>query len=126
MAYNKDKLYEQAKNAIEENNLFSIEDIVAYIPCSKPTFYDYFPLDSDELNDLKDMLERNKIKTKSEIRAKLSKSGKASELLALYRLIATPDEHKRLNQSYIDHKHDVGKDTIKQFVIKGAKGNNTK
>lgn len=103
MAYDKTKIFEQAKEAIKKNNLFFIEDIVAFLPCSKPTFYEFFPLESNELNALKDLLDDNKVKTKSSIRAKLWKSEKAAELLALYRLIATPEEHKKLNQSYIDH-----------------------
>lgn len=102
MAYNRKKIFEQAKEAIIKNNLFFIEDIVAFITCSKPTFYEFFPIDSNELNELKNMLEQNKIKTKSAIRAKLFRGEKASELLALYRLICTPEEHKLLNQSYID------------------------
>ncbi len=36
--YDKNKLYEQSKEAIEKNNLFFIEDIVAWLPCSKATF----------------------------------------------------------------------------------------
>jgi hypothetical protein len=119
MAYDKAKLYEQAKEAIEKNNLFFIEDIVAFIPCTKPTFYDYFPVDSDELNDLKERLDQNKIKTKSGIRAKLWKSEKAAELLALYRLIATPEEHQKLNQSYIDHTSKGDKIEITRRVITG-------
>ena len=126
MAYDKNKLYNQAKEAIEKHNLFFIEDIVAFIPCDKTTFYRLFPLESNEYNDLKELLDSNKIKTKSGIRAKLWKSEKAAELLALYRLIATPDEHKKLNQSYIDHNHEVGDETIKQFIVKGAKGNISK
>lgn len=102
VAFDKDKLYQQAERAITENNLFFIEDVVAFIPCSKPTFYEYFPIGSDELNNLKDLLEQNKIRTKSSIRAKLYKSPKAAELLALYRLICTPEERLMLNQSYID------------------------
>jgi hypothetical protein len=102
VAYNKKKLYKQAEEAIEKNNLFFIEDIVAFIPCNKDTFYRYFPTTSDEYDTLKDKLEQNKVKTKSSIRAKLYKSNKASELLALYRLIATTDEHRKLNQSYVD------------------------
>ena len=100
--YDKNKLYEQSKEAIEENNLFFIEDIVAWLPCTKATFYEYFPLDSDELNELKGMLEVNKIRTKSSIRAKLFRSEKAGELLALYRLICTPEERRMLNQSYLE------------------------
>jgi hypothetical protein len=103
MAYDKDKLYQQAEKAIKENDLFFVEDIVAFLPCSKTTFYDYFPSNSDELNNLKELLETNKITTKAKIRKKLFKSDKASELLALYRLIATQEEHQRLNQSYVDH-----------------------
>jgi len=100
--YDKNKLYEQSKEAIEKNNLFFIEDIVAFLPCTKATFYEYFPVDSDELNELKGMLEDNKIRTKSSIRAKLFRSEKAGELLALYRLICTPEERRMLNQSYLE------------------------
>lgn len=103
MAYDKTKIYNQALKAIKENNLFFIEDVVAWLPISKPTLYDYFPIDSNELNTIKSQLEENKTKTKSAIRAKLFKSQKAAELLALYRLICTPEEHQLLNQSYIDH-----------------------
>lgn len=103
MAYNRDKIYKQALEAAEANNLFWIEDIVAWLPCDKTTFYRFFPTESNEYNNIKEILDQNKVKTKSEIRKKLFKSDKASELLALYRLIATEEEHKRLNQSYIDH-----------------------
>lgn len=114
MAYDKKKIYEQAEESIKKNNLFFIEDIVAFLPCSKPTFYDFFPPDSNELNTLKDLLDDNKVKTKSSIRAKLWKSNKASELLALYRLIATPDEHRLLNQTYLETKNTH---TVKDFDI---------
>ena len=100
--YDKKELIVTAKKAIKENNLFFIEDIVAWLPCSKTTFYEYFPADSDEMNALKAMLEENKIKTKSAIRAKLFRSDKAGELLALYRLICDSDERRMLNQQYIE------------------------
>lgn len=103
MAYNKTKIYEQAQKAIKDNNLFFIEDIVAWLPITKATLYDYFPVDSDELNTLKNLLDENKTKTKSAIRAKLFRSEKAAELLALYRLICTKEEHQLLNQQYVDH-----------------------
>jgi len=103
MAYDRNKIYQQAEEAIKKHNLFFIEDIVAFLPCTKTTFYDFFPPDSNELNTLKELLDDNKVRTKSSIRAKLWKSTKAAELLALYRLIATTEEHQKLNQSYVDH-----------------------
>ena len=120
MAYDKKKIYLQAEEAIKKHNLFFIEDIVAFLPCSKPTFYDFFPPNSNELNNLKEILDDNKVKTKSSIRAKLWKSSKASELLALYRLIATPEEHQKLNQSYIDHT-SKGKSINRDVTLEEAK-----
>jgi len=117
MAYDKNKIFEQAKDAITKNNLFFIDDIVAFIPCSKATFYQFFPLNSDELNNLKDFLEENKVKTKSAIRAKLFKGNKAAELLALYRLICTGEERQMLNQQYIDHTSGGEKIEIPQITF---------
>ena len=109
--YNKDEIYNQAKEAIEKNNLFFIDDIVAWLPCGKTYFYDTFGVDSDEMNSLKVLLDINKTRTKSAIRSKLFKSDKAGELLALYRLICTPDERRMLNQQYIENNSSV---SIKQ------------
>lgn len=103
MAYDKKKIYEQAKEAILKNNLFFVNDIVAFLPCEKTWWYANFPPESEDMNALREILEDNKAKTKSAIRAKLFKGEKAAELLALYRLICTPEERQNLNQSYIDH-----------------------
>ena len=115
MAYDKDKIYEQAKEAIKKNNLFFIEDVVAFIPCGRSYFYEHFKDGMDEMDTIKEMLEENKIKTKSSIRAKLWKSNRASELLALYRLIATPEEHQKLNQSYVEQTTKVVEPT--KYII---------
>jgi hypothetical protein len=115
MAYDRNKIYEQAKEAITKNNLFFIEDVVAFIPCGRSYFYEHFKDGMDEMDTIKEMLEENKIKTKSSIRAKLWKSNRASELLALYRLIATPEEHQKLNQSYVEQTTKVVEPT--KYII---------
>ena len=61
MAYDKKKIYKQAIEAIKDNTIYFIEDVVAFLPISKSTFYDYFPIDSNELNDIRELLEQNKI-----------------------------------------------------------------
>ena len=42
MAYDKNKIFEQAKELIEKHKLFFVEDIVALLPCDKTTFYRFF------------------------------------------------------------------------------------
>lgn len=103
MAYDRDKIYIQAEEAIKEHGLFFIEDIVAYLPISKPTFYDYYPIDSNELNTLKELLDENKVNMKVKLRKKLANGDKAAEILALYKLIATDDERRALSMQHVDH-----------------------
>lgn len=100
---NKEAKYELALKQIEKHNLFFIEDVVAFIGISKESFYKYFGTDTEEYKTITDMLEVNKIRTKSSIRAKLYKGSKAAELIALYKLIASNDERKALSLQYIDH-----------------------
>ena len=116
--HSKDKLIELSKEAIVKNNLFFIDDIVAYLPISRMTFYNYFS-NTKEIEELREMLDENKIKTKSSIRAKLFRSEKAGELLALYKLICSDDERKMLNQQYIDHTSKEKE--IKNVMVIGDK-----
>jgi hypothetical protein len=103
MKYNKEKLFQQAKEAVLKNNLIFIEEIVSFLPCSKQTFYEYFPLGSDELDEIKAIIEDNSVTIKSGLRNKWYESDNPTLQIALYRLTSRDDEHKKLNQSYIDH-----------------------
>ena len=61
MAYDKKKIFEQSKEVTVKNKLFFIEDIVAFLPCDKTTFYRYFKPNSEEYNELNELLGQNKI-----------------------------------------------------------------
>ena len=41
MAYKTEELETKSLEAIEKHKLFFIEDVVAFLPCSKKTFYEY-------------------------------------------------------------------------------------
>lgn len=103
MRYDKNEIFEKAKQAIIDNSLYFIEDVVAFLPIVKVTFYDYFPVDSNEMNEIKELLDNNKISTKVKLRKKLGEGEKAAEILALYKLIATDDERRALSMQHVDH-----------------------
>lgn len=103
MAYDRKKIFEQAKEVIVKNKLFFIEDIVAFLPCAKQTFYDFFPVDSDELDELKELLNQNRTELKVSMRSKWYKSNAPALQMALMKLIATPEELKKLSMQYNDH-----------------------
>jgi hypothetical protein len=102
MAYDKNKIFEQSKELIEKHKLFFIEDIVPFLPCVKSTFYSFFPENSDELDILKRMLEKNKIEVKSSLRSKWYKSEAPALQLALMKIICTDEERKKLSMTHVD------------------------
>ena len=102
MAYDRVKIFEQAKEMIVKHKLFFIEDIVAFLPCAKPTFYDFFPPDSNELNELKELLETNRTELKVSMRSKWYKSNAPALQMALMKLICNDDERKMLSMQQTD------------------------
>lgn len=103
MAYDKNKVFEQAKEVIVKHKLFFVDDIVAFLPCSKQTFYDFYPVNSDKLDELKELLNQNRIELKVSMRSKWYKSNAPALQMALMKLIATPEELKKLSMQYNDH-----------------------
>jgi len=102
MAYDKKKIFDQAKEMIVKHKLFFVEDIVAFLPCNKTTFYEFFPSQSNESNDLKELLETNRVTLKVSMRSKWYKSNAPALQMALMKLIATPEELKKLSMTYTD------------------------
>lgn len=115
MAYDTKELFEKAKDVIIKHKLFFIEDIVAFLPCSKPTFYEHFPIDSNEINELKELLETNRTELKVSMRSKWYKSNAPALQMALMKLICTDEERKKLAMQYSEN---LSNHTIENFNIK--------
>jgi len=102
MAYDRKKIFNQAKEAIVKHKLFFIEDIVAFLPCDKTTFYRFFEVNCNEYNELKDLLETNRTELKVSMRSKWYKSNAPALQMALMKLICTDDERKMLSMTHTD------------------------
>jgi hypothetical protein len=105
MAYDKTKIFEQAKEVIVKHKLFFVEDIVAFLPIAKKTFYEYYPIDSNECNELKGLLEINRTTLKVSMRSKWYTSNAPALQLALMKLIATPEELKKLSMTFVESEN---------------------
>jgi len=93
MTYKTHELEQAALQAIKTRKLLFIEDVVACLPCSKPTFYQH---KLNELDSIKDAISFNRIETKLKIRKKLFESDNPIALIASYKLVANDDELDRL------------------------------
>jgi hypothetical protein len=122
MAYNKKIIFEQAKALILEKKLFFIEDIVALLPCDKTTFYRLFKTDSNEYNELKELLDAEKINIKVSLRKKWFVSDSPALQMALMKLLATSEELKKLSMQYIESENT---NVNKNFDIKNIYGKET-
>lgn len=99
MAYDRQEIFEKAKEVTETNRLIFIEEIVSYLPCDRSTFYRFFDPECDEYDTLKALLEKNRVELKTGMRKKWYDSENATLQVALMKLICTDEEAHRLNGS---------------------------
>jgi hypothetical protein len=103
--YDRKKIYQQALDLIEKKKLFFIEDVVTLLPISKPTFYEFFEIDSNELNTIKEGLDKNKIEVKNGLRNKWYNGNNPLTQMALYKLIGTEEEYHRIASTKTENKN---------------------
>tara|TARA_Y100001972_G_C7463852_1_gene236564 strand:- start:61 stop:432 length:372 start_codon:yes stop_codon:yes gene_type:complete len=94
MAYDKKELEKKALDAIKKHNLMFIENIIAYLPCGKTTFYE---LKLNESNSIKKAIEQTRISRKVAMQNNWFKSETPSLQIALMKMIADDHEAHRLN-----------------------------
>jgi len=105
MAYDRNKIYQQALDLIEKKKLFFIEDVVCLLPCDKTTFYRFFEVESNEYNTIKEGLEKNKIEIKNGLRNKWYNGNNPLTQMALYKLIGTEEEYHRIASTKTENKN---------------------
>lgn len=120
MAYKTEDLFNTAIEQIKKNKLFFIEDIIAFLPCRKSTFYEHFPNDSDYYKRMFEELEQNRTELKVSMRSKWYKSNAPALQMALMKLIATPEELKKLAMNYTDVTTN-GKEINRPISVEEAK-----
>jgi len=98
--HNKALLLEMAEEAIEKNRLIFIEDIIAYLPCAKSTFYEHFPNDSNDYQKMLAMLHKNRTELKVSMRSKWFRSENATLQLALMKLLSNDEELRKLSMQH--------------------------
>ena len=103
--YDRKKIYHQAQELIKTKKLFFIEDVVTLLPIAKKTFYEWFPIDSDECNTIKELLEKNKIEIKNGLRNKWYNGNNPLTQMALYKLIGTEEEYHRIASTKTENKN---------------------
>lgn len=115
MAYDKAEILKQAKEAIEENELTTIAEVLTYIPCSESSLYETEEWKSEVLGPIKKALEVKKTSLKAKMKKEWRKADSNPTLqIAAFKLIADDDEMARLSTSINKNEH-TGKNGEKLF-----------
>lgn len=96
MAYDTKELEQKSLEVATKHNCIFIDDIIAYLGISKQTFYDH---NLDHFDDLKKIIEKNRINLKVTLRKKWLESNNPTTEICLYKLLATETEHKLLSNT---------------------------
>ena len=112
MTYKASELEKLSIEAIQKYKLFFIDDIIAYLPCSRATFYNH---GLDKLDTIKDALTQVRTEIKVSMRSKWYKSDNPTLQMGLMKLIASPDELRQLSMSHVESNSKV---QIEDFDIK--------
>ncbi len=120
MAYNTEKLYKMALKIIQEREVRTIEGVIALMPCSKPTFYDHFPVESDEFNSIKRELNKKKVEGKERLIRMMGSitHGSPAERIFLYKLWADKEEKEAIYDTSIKAKIETPKHEITLNLLK--------
>lgn len=99
MAYDKQKIFEQAKEMIVKHKLFFFDDIIAFLPIASSTFYAW---EMEKSEELKELLNLNRTELKVSMRSKWYKSNAPALQMALMKLICNDEERRMLSMQHND------------------------
>lgn len=101
MAESKKEKYEkEVLKVIKEKKIAFFDHCFAFTGFSRTTAYNQ---GLDKVDAIREAIQQNKVKAKNYMLNKWIGSGNPTLQVAAYRLLADSEEHKKLNQSYVDH-----------------------
>lgn len=104
MPYDKEKITQEILEAIEKEEITFFDDICLYVLPSRRTLYEWGLHNS---HDIKEALDKQKMKFKKTMRRNWIKSENATLQISAYKLMATPEELASLTMQRVDTKSDV-------------------
>ena len=121
MAYDKDKILADALRIIESEGIRKVSELMAYLPISHATFYDW---GLDESEELQAKINQCRVARKAKMRKKWVESDVPALQIAAYKLEADDDELELLTVSKVKQDTTMKFENLPKIVINaGSSGN---
>jgi hypothetical protein len=106
MAHEKTKQYEdELLKVIQTKKIAFFDHCFAFTTFSRATAYNH---GLDKLDTIKAAIDNNRVSAKNYMLNKWIASDNATLQISAFRLLSNSEEHKKLNQQYIDHSNEDG------------------
>lgn len=106
MEKRKQSYIDEMLKLIQEKKIFRFSHCFAFTSFSSATAYNH---ELEKVESIKEALTKNRAEGRNYLMQKWMKSDNATLQLALMRLIGSPEEHRLLNQQYIENSVKVDK-----------------
>lgn len=110
-----DKYEAELLKIIKEKEIMFFDHCFAYVSFSRATAYNHA---LDKMDSIKSAIANNKVSAKNYMLAKWVKSDNPTLQIAAFRLVSEIEEHKKLNQAYVDHTTGGKKLDYKFEIVK--------
>lgn len=117
--YTKEYLLKKSLKVIEEHTPTTIEELISFLGCSKPTFYNKIKINSKEYEQIFDALKLAKLRVSNKLKAKIIESDNPTLIISGIKLYGSEDDRAALSQQNIDLKTSGKIDYQKVTKIEG-------
>ena len=116
--YDTNSLEKKALEAIKKHKLMFQEHLIAYLPCSKQTYYDH---NLDKSDVIQKAIEENRVSRKVKMLSNWAESNAPALQIACMKMIGSEEEAHRLNGSKQEIKHEDMPKKIDIEIVKREK-----
>lgn len=118
MESKKEKYEKELLDVIKEKKIAFIDHAFGYTTFSRSTAYEH---DLDKSDNIKAAIGENRVKAKNYMLNKWVASDNPTLQIAAFRLMSDTEEHRKLNQSYIDHTTKGKEVNLPEWLNDGGK-----
>lgn len=104
---NPDKLFSEVMAAItSHDDIWTLEEVQNYVCITTRSLYNIFPVGSERKDEIDEAIKANRMKSRKSVRKAMLEKKDPSCLIALYKILATPDERKALASHFLETSTD--------------------
>ena len=120
--YTKEYLLKKSLKIIEEHTPTTIEELISFLGCSKPTFYNKIKINSKEYEQIFNAIKLAKLRVSNKLKAKILESDNPTLIISGIKLYGSDEDRQALNQNInVNANTTVNYEDVKKIEVNISK-----